>query len=390
MTSAEIHSTLGGSSAERWQHCPGSVHLIEQLGPQPEENEDWREDGVAAHALGARCLTEKVDVWEVLPEYPDLQPDMSNAVQAYLNYARGLRGERFIEQPMKHPAFHPKMFSTLDLAVIEPDPNHWTDGFSVALEIVDYKHGVGVTVDIEWNWQLMYYGFCFMDGEAWPMGYPRLPDNALVKLTVAQPRVTWHPDGPIRSVIMSAGALRKWAFDELRPAMNRAGTEEYKMGEWCRFCPAKLVCPLLRDTVGKVVQTAVENPDLAKVDDAWLDTVYRDLSQVRMFLTAVGKEVSRRALAGTEFEHAKLVHGVTDRIWKPGAPIIEQFASAAWEPPKLISPAKADALPGGKEFVAEWAEKPEGELQAAPLSDRRKAVAYVSTSEKFAVALAKL
>lgn len=376
------HSPLGASSAERWMNCPGSVALIQALGPQEDEPE-YREEGTRAHALAADCLNRGLDCWEAMADHPLATSEMSDAVQTYLDYVRGIIGDersrRYVELGVSHQEFHPQMFGTLDYAFL----HHHADGRS---EFVDYKHGVGVVVDVEDNPQLKYYAFALLNGEQWPVDLPRVPDDHRIRLTIAQPRAWMEP---IRSWDTTAGAIREWATTELHGAMEKAGEATFKLGEHCRFCPAKLVCPAMRKLgadaamAGYAVQADPEG--LALCDDAWVGQWYGRLNELKMFVKAITDETARRLNAGAAVPGAKLVHAKVDRVWKEGAATaLEVFGDAAWEPRKLLSPAKVEALPGGKEFVAEYSQKPEAGLTVAPESDKRTAQKAATNEEVFA------
>lgn len=392
------HSALGASSAERWMNCPGSVALIKSLGPAGHEDSEYAAEGTMAHALAAHCLNKGLDAWEALGEFPGATQEMSSAVQTYLDYVRrhGNRASHWlVEQHVSHSSFHRLMYGTVDLVDFDPEPD-------IALEIDDYKHGVGVAVDVEENVQLRYYAFALISGEAWPANTPRLGDMARIKLTICQPR-GYHPDGPIRSWIVTAGEIRNWAYNELHPAMKRAqepGELAYKLGEHCRFCPAKLVCPeqrklatdaaLAQNTLTQADGPESSHPTLVNADDEWLGAWYKRLSVLKMFIKAIEGETSKRMLLGRPIDGAKLVYGKVDRVWKDDAKdpdfgtLVSVFGDQAWEPRKLRSPASVETLPGGKDFCAEWAMKPEAGLVIAPVSDKRAAQIAKTNEEVFA------
>ena len=281
-----------------------------------------------------------------MAEFPALTGEMANAVQIYLDYgARDVM--RLVEHRVAHPSFHKQMFGTLDRVDFDPEPN-------IALEMIDYKHGIGVAVDATGNMQLRYYAFALISGETWPADRPRLSDMARIKLTIVQPR-GFHPDGPTRSEIVRAGDIRNWAYNELHAAMTRAGEFTFKMGEHCRFCPAKLICPAMHG-LGIEDAAASGTPALPEMDDAWLGDWYGRLEPAEdVHQSDRGGETAARALAGKTIPNAKLVYSRVDRIWKVDAAdkVEALFGDEAWAPRALRSPAQIEALPGGKDFVAE-------------------------------------
>lgn len=397
------HSPLGGSSAERWMACPGSVALARAIGPE-KEDPDYRVEGTTAHALAAHCLEKGIDGWEAMDVFPTADMEMASAVQAYLDYVRSRMGEKTklaVEQDLENIGFHPLAYGRLDAALLGPEGPKTdplcgmvggVDGGLVlpALEIIDYKHGVGVQVDVEGNTQERYYAFNFLHGDRWPWERSNIGPDDLVRLTIVQPR-GFHPDGPIRSTVMRVKDIVDWAYDELRPAMERAGEKTFSMGEHCRFCPAKLICPAMRHlaTDAALVAKEVTGDDDFKISeqtDEWLGFWYGKLPLLDMFKKAIQAEAAARALRGVESPSWKLVYGMVDRVWKEGAPddMERMFGADAWEPRKLRSPAQVEKLPGGKEFCAEYATKPPGSLTIASITDKRAAQKAQTNEDVFA------
>jgi hypothetical protein len=388
---SELHSPMGGSGIERLIECTGSYQLIEALkaaGQLPEDDEEWTKEGTAAHKLAEECLNSGEDAWERLP--PGASADTASAVQVYLDHVRSVRGyaRRYVEFKIANQAFHPLMFSTLDSADL-----------GNSLVIRDYKHGIGVCVTVEHNAQLMYYAKCFIDGDNWPADVERLCDDATIELEIIQPR-GWME--PIRSWRTTAGYIREWAQEKLLPAMLAAEVEPptFHMGEHCRFCPAKLACPAHRALASgalcagegreiiKAKGASLPVYGLADMDDETIGWWYSKADLLGMMKRSIEKEVYRRAVVqGKTSEHWKLVDQKVDREWKPDAPVERVFKEDAWEPAKLKSPAKIEALPGGTQFVEEWATKPKPALTVASMSSKAKERKAPTTAEKFAKAL---
>ena len=368
-----LHSPLGASSAERWLNCPGSTALVAALGPTDDQDDpDYRRDGILAHELASTCLKNGTDCWEETDAFPTIAPDHMAAVQTYLQYVRGLPpddGQHYIEQRVHLPEFHPQFYGTVDFALVQR-----TKG----VHIVDYKHGEGVVVEVEDNPQLKYYAFGFIEAD----GADIHPDDEVVTLTIVQPRVPWHTDGIIRSWGTTAGALRKWAYETLRPAMERQDVNAFTLGDWCRFCPAKLLCPAVREKVQIATEGAtVKDVDaLSEADMAWYLGAW---PATKMFYKALEERADRLLLAGTAGPELravrKVVNKLASRVWKGSQDDIEGVLSsalgeAAWVPRHIISPAEAEKLPGGKDLVREYAFKPDNGLTGAPIDDRRQAV----------------
>ena len=368
-----LHSPLGASSAERWLNCPGSTALVAALGPTDDQDDpDYRRDGILAHELASTCLKNGTDCWEETDAFPTIAPDQMAAVQVYLQFVRSLPhdDQLYVEQRVHLPEFHPQFYGTVDCAAV-----HRHHG----VHIVDYKHGEGVVVEVEDNPQLKYYAFGFIEAD----GADIHPDDEVVRLTIVQPRVPWHPDGIIRSWDTTAGALRKWAYETLRPAMNHAYSplagpaQTFLLGDWCRFCPAKLLCPAIRGDVEAALVRPETSEALSEADMAWYLGLW---SATKMFYKALEERADRILLAGTAGPELKAVRKVVNklafRVWNETAEaaVAAKLGEAAYTKPALISPAEAEKLPGGKDLVREYAFKPDNGLTGAPIDDRRQAV----------------
>lgn len=363
------HSPLGASGMERWANCGGSASLIEVLKTgQPEHFEpdpEWRRDGIQAHDLAADLLSSGKDAWEATDRvrWSALTAEMMDAVQVHLDYVRSRKGWQFVELRMHRPEFHELAYGTTDVAVLDPE----------ALEIIDYKHGVGIVVEVEGNLQVLYYAFMVIDelGAEWP-------DDTPIKLTIVQPRVPWRD--PIRSWDTTVGFIRNWAITVLKPTMENAYTAGYLVtGEHCRFCPAQLICPGFLSVAARA-----QKLDLSKLKDLSAPLLAELLGETKVMQMAVNaiKQEARARMIGQRqvLPGWKVVRGIADRIWKEDAPVAAQWG---YQPMKAKSPAMVEKeSSAGKKFVAEWAFTPDAGFDLAPEDDRRKAVP-VDTAEKW-------
>ena len=373
------HSLLGASSAERWMNCPGSVALLQKLTLPESDEADYRMEGTAAHAVAAHCLLQHLDAWEVIGqvfEKIEVSEDMASAVQVYLDHVRGMGGEnavKYVECKLSAPD-HKDFFGTVDYGQYTPE--------TAVLEIVDYKHGKGITVDVEWNPQVMYYGYMLLLNH---------PEARTVRMTICQPR-GFHPDGPIRTWEISAEALTDWVNTELVPAMNRTELDhDLDAGPWCRFCPAKLVCPLLSSLFGAACTANAQT--IVNLSDESLGRSYQYVQAVKFYLKAMEDEAFRRLNTGAEIDGVKLVNKKANRVFKPEALAVfkSRFGDEAFTAPELKSPAemaKIDAT--AKELVHEYAYTPNTGVTVALAADKRPGVKVQTSAAAFGDAVAAL
>lgn len=347
------HSKLGGSGAKRWMNCTGSTALLAQLKPTEEEEPDFTKEGTQAHELAARCLETDGDAWELIHEYTHLKYEHLDPINVYINYVRSRPGRLRVEVKHHRPELHRDMFSTIDAELIQVGPEE------VEVEIIDFKFGAGVYVPAD-DPQLKYYAVMVIMEE----GEDFYDPNTKVRLTVVQPRLDWA-DEVIRHHDTTVRELVRWLHGELMPAMHVAAEDMvFSMGEWCRFCKAKLVCPAMSASLKMFAGIPVES--LAERSDEELGELFVKSEPARMLLKALKDEVLRRLMNGRKVPGGKLIAGRADRVWKDKVDAItiaealeKQFGAQAWAPQKLISPAVAEALEGGKDFVATYAFKPE-------------------------------
>lgn len=396
------HSPLGASGAERWLRCPGSVELIRTLALPESDDPSYRTEGTAAHDAVAKalCLAEQPDGWELIgrkfgEKGKEIECDevMANAVQAYLDFTRPLMrmaddaGKRsVVEYPVSSP-IHPDFYGTCDFGAIVPtvlldalpdiDRGTVTHGEETLVN-VDFKYGEGIQVEAVNNPQLKYYAYGMLQ---------EFPDVHRVRLVIVQPR-GFHADGPIRQWEMLASDLRAWVEAELKPAMERTEFDHtLDAGDHCRFCPAKLVCPLLS---GLFKAAATCNPaELVNYSDESLSRSYKYLPAVKFYTKALGDEVFARLQRGKQIDGTKLVHKIADRVWKPEAEALfkSRFPDDYLAKPKMRSPAEMEKISSAaKELVKEYAYKPESGLTVADEDDKRGAVKVASASATFASA----
>ncbi|MGD9724375.1 MAG: DUF2800 domain-containing protein [Pirellulales bacterium] len=396
MDGLPAHSDLGASGTHRWMHCSGSVNLIRNIRATYEpgtgdNGNEYSRRGTDAHGLAAYCILMGED-----PRLePNLEADDRDAVACYVDAAQKEVAEahkRFgdavtvlVEHRHHLPEVHNDFFGANDLAIITPA---WT-------QIWDYKHGVGVLVEVKRNPQFMQYAVgCLRRTEHWKNdAYP-------VELVVAQPR-GFHPDGPIRSWWTTVGDLKAWLENDwLRAARaTEADGAPLITGLHCHdtFCEARLRCPAMRALVKRVAATT--EAEMKAMEDWELGLFAQDCIVAGRMRKLVDEEVFARLRNGRKVSGWKIVNKKGDRVFKQEREIeengvkvtvtIEQaatkkFGDDAYAPRELRSPAQLERLDGGKKFVAEWAYKPDNGQTVAPDTDARQGAEIRTPDQAFA------
>lgn len=395
------HSPLGASGAERWMSCAGSVTLIARLrqlldamGVPEEDDPDYRREGTAMHEASEHCLREGCDTWEIVGQtFNDTVIDepMADAIQVYLDDCRAdMDGAAlyYVEFPVSSPV-HPDFYGTLDFsAIFGKSPGRGQFIVPTLVKVKDLKGGEGIIVEPDDNPQLKYYAYGLIDKN------PHWADETPVELCIVQPR-GFHVDGSIRSWRTTVGEIRSWVVNELVPAMHRTELDDtLDAGPWCRFCPAKLVCPLLT-SLFRAACTA--NPkEVVNYGNDSLARSWGYSKAVKFYLTALEAETFRRLNAGDNegFEGiAKLVPKKSNRVWNSDAKdeAQQRFGGEAFTKPEMKSPAELEKLsPAAKAFVKEHAYHPDTGLTVATWDDPKPAVKVLTTQQAFGDALKAL
>lgn len=372
------HSPLGASGAERWMNCPGSVALLDALAMPDTDEPEWTAEGTAMHEAAAHLLTTGAETWEIAgQEFHGIVIDaeMGMAIALYVDHVRPLMEDTNtfgVELRAASPETHAQMFGKADLWAIAHR----------SLIVRDLKGGVGIVVEAYRNPQIMYYSFLTIDHLERERGYV-FDDGMLVDLGIVQPRA-FHPDGPIRTWETTVGEIKEWVRTTLVPAMDRTAIDNtLTPGEWCRFCPAKLICPMLQGLFEALVK--INPAQVINWSDEALDRSYKLLPAAIFAKKAIEEEVFRRANNGVHFESGKLVNKKANRVWKEGASTLAaaEFGEGAFEPAHLKSPPGIEALgPKGKAFVKEYGYTPFTGLTVAPReTDPRQEVKPERSSE---------
>ena len=360
------HSPMGASAIERILKCPGSVSL--SAGRKELEEADYTSEGTRAHGLAELALRSNVETWTLFE--PGMPDDMVPAVDQYVRYIQQnylkRNGTSMIEQKFHCPTIHPLFYGTSDFVYVSGDGEEVT--------VIDYKHGAGIAVDAEENDQLRYYAAGAIETlDLWHTA-------KRVYLKIIQPRA-FHPAGTIRTWGISVEDLERWLHDTLIPGMTLAEhSTKTVAGEHCRFCPVRFyACPALLQTAEEMEDLVVKLTKEKGAREISTQELAKFLDLGVAFKIAHKAAISTataRLQSGASIPGWKLAKARSNREFKEGAEAAAEklFGEKAYTKPEFKSPAEIDKLPGGEDFTARWAEKPDKGLTLAPADDSRPAV----------------
>lgn len=312
------HSQFSPSGSSRWLACPGSIQLEQLVERQPAGF--YAAEGTAAHTFAADCLETNLDPNKYLGrKFGDFTVDqaMVNAVRIYIDYIHLKNGPTenlWVETTVPLQHIHGDMFGTADAIIFSGN----------YFEIIDYKHGKGVPVEVEENSQLKLYAIGAL---AWlAKAGIRYSKDFEVVYTIVQPRAPHH-DGPIRSSTSTIGELRDFQETVKLAICNAESNAPLVVpGEsQCLWCPAKAVCKAfakysteeaLEDFSDLVAPNKTKLRETSIYSDDELAVIYLKLKSLRKWADAIEAYMLVQARKGTTFNDLKLVRGRSNRIWR--------------------------------------------------------------------------
>lgn len=360
------HAFLSASASHRWLNCPPSAKLCESL---PDQTSSFAQEGTDCHELCAYFVEKAIgkDVKDPTENLTYYNAEMQNCAEEYCSYVLEQLEEAkkycadpmvFIEQRLDFSRWVENGFGTGDCLILADQ----------VLQIIDYKHGLGVLVESDHNSQMMCYALGALEA------FDGIYDIDRVTMTIFQPRrdniSTWS---------CTKEELLKWADEVLAPtaALAYEGNGEFKAGEHCQFCKVKATCR----------KRAEFNLELAQYDFAMPDTL--DEMEIAAILEKVdqliawGNDIKDYALvqaqAGTHFDGWKIVEGRSNRKFTDEAAVATAVTEAGFDPyeKKLLGITAMSSLLGKKQFdelLGGLVYKPPGKPALVPESDKRPAM----------------
>jgi hypothetical protein len=247
------HSNIvGGSTAKRVINCPGSVALCQKVPPKPSSK--YADEGTLLHNVMAELLGSDKELRHVLDmEYNGikltgdlLDEKVRPAMDAINEIDPEARLEYAVEQTVSFGDLLPGVFGSCDLIGRIGD----------RAIVLDWKFGDGVAVEAEDNPQLLFY----------------------TAAAIRTPALEWvfKDAKEIECIIVQPPKIKRWvtSFDRVRQferelvyAVKQSAKPDapLKIGEHCRWCAAKPICPLMTGAVDRAMQTQIKELDAAQL-----------------------------------------------------------------------------------------------------------------------------
>jgi hypothetical protein len=323
------HSTIvGGSTAKRVINCPGSVALVAKMPPKPSSK--YADEGTLLHNVIAEIVMSGNSPEHYLGTKYEDQVLTQELIDDKLKPALAALDQIDPKQEMEIEAE-----TSVDFGDLLPGVFGSTDligRLGSRAVVLDWKFGDGVAVEVEENPQLMFYAAAAM----------------------RTPAAQWAFEGvtEIEMVIVQPPAVKRWvttperiaAFElQLVQAVKASEKPNAKLevGDHCRWCAAKPVCPQMTGAVDRALQT-----QLQAIDTQMLGSYLANADMLEQWITDLRALAFAMLESGTPVPGYKLVAKRATRSWtdetKAKAELLKSLPESEVVEMSVISPAKAE------------------------------------------------
>lgn len=356
------HAVLSPSSSHRWLVCPGSARANID---KPWEQSVYALEGTSAHALLEVCLLlgdEPMNYLGLTLEkgHMEVTEDMADAVGYAVDYIRSY----MVDNPnakiySEHSVSYGKSIGCKD-EVAFGTGDVFIDNWPTELVALDYKHGVGITVSVKDNTQLMLY----LTGRRQQAGrsYRRY------RKVVVQPRLPKRK--PVQEATVTDAQLTKWVDTVVKPVVPIALSKDAPRvaGAHCRYCAADGKCVAQYEAVqaaaSKEFKMAARDPK--RLTPAQLGKLLDMLKFIEQIGKAVKAHATEQAHAGVKIPGYEADWTDARRIWldeDSAAGVLAALGLKKGERyvTELLSPAQAEKVLKAKKL---WPKKARGSAAA--------------------------
>jgi len=348
------HAKVQPSGLKRTVKCVGSLLPISEV---PPDNTDSAEGDAAHHA--AKLLATGEHLWPVgvfAPQGTAITEEMIKTIGPYLEQ---IKGYGHIEQRVHIPRIHPTLcWGTVDAwHIVDP---------SGVIMVDDLKYGYKwVEPETE---QMIAYGCGIAD-------QLNVVDTCPVRLTITQP-IPFHPDGPIRSWLTTAGELRR-RCEAMAPLVEKAlqPNAELVTGEWCYRCPHQYNCNANKEAEHNAIDVSHSIGDMLNVSTDWLGKDLKTIQRAQQLLKekaiSIEEVLAHRLKQGdySKYFERAITHG--HRAWndKTQIKLLGELANTKLTDDTPVTPAEAERRGISKQLVNSLTHKPEY-VKLKPIDNR--------------------
>lgn len=292
------------------------------------------------------------DMIDYITEYTDL------VIEDYLR----ANGKMYLEKRFDLSKYVPESSGSADVAIVGKEYLH----------VIDLKYGTGTPVAAKNNTQMLLYALgmyeTLTEAEKGKIKY--------VKMTIAQIRL-----GLYLTEEISVNDLLLWARRELVPKARKAwaGDGKHVIGDWCKYCKAKAVCPEQRSEMLDAFET-IKPIESVSVDE--LGELMNKFDQLRGYMVAVEEYTKDKLLKGIPVKGWKMVKGRSVRKITAPEKVQEVLDGMGWDASdymnySLKTLTELEKQMGKRAFsvhLGDYITLKEGSPALAPASDKRESL----------------
>ena len=301
-------SVVGGSTAARVMHCPGSVALCNKMPVGIDEGSSYAREGSMLHAAIAQVIEQNMDpidmvgfsfLDQVLTEEL-LEDKLIPAVAAFdaiLDELEVMYGSESttvdVEREVTFGPYIQGAFGSCDI-IARVGPR---------AIILDWKFGSGVPVSVDENEQLMFYAAAALRTPALAEATKGATEFELIIIQPSQGEPSRWLTTPARLKLFEK---------ELKASVKESKLPDAPLlqGKHCRWCQGQPICPLMNGAMERAVKVNLDNVDVTKLGLAISQTYV-----LEAFIEKVRNLAHKALEEGVEIPGVKLVQKRAMRKW---------------------------------------------------------------------------
>jgi len=350
---------VGGSTAKRVINCPGSVALVAKMPPQASSK--YAEEGTLLHGCMEDLLADG-ELGDIIAKHK-LTDEQAEKLQFCLDALDQIDPEQKmqfvqeVEVEFEGVKALEGVFGNADLVGRIGD----------RAVVLDWKFGDGVMVEAEENEQGLFYAAAAMKTSSL---YWAANGTREVEIIIVQPP---H----IRRWVTTWARIDQFERDLIAAVkLAQRADAPTALGDHCRWCTAKPICPQMNGAVDRVTHTA-----LATVDPEQLAKALTLADQLESFISEARKLAQERLEKNMPVPGYKLVAKRATRQWVDETKAEQALMMAGLKADdiykrELLSPAQAEkvAKKAGAAFPTDQVVAVSSGNTIAPAGDPRPAV----------------
>ena len=324
------HSNIvGGSTAKRVMNCPGSVALVQKMPPQPSNK--YADEGTLLHNVIAEIVMSDKHPEEFLhTKYNDqiltlelIDNKLVPALAALDVIDPNKEMEIEAETRVGFGDLLPDVFGSTDLI----------GRIGKRAVVLDWKFGDGVAVEVEENPQLMFYAAAAMRTEETKWAFDGVEE---IEMVIVQPP-------QVKRWVTTPARIAQFEKELVRAVkLAQQPNAELKIGDHCRWCAAKPICPQMTGAVDRALKTSIDGLDAPTIS-AYL----KNADMLEQWITDLRALALQMLDSGARLPDYKLVAKRAIRQWTDEDKAkVALFAYGLTESEvmetSIISPAKAE------------------------------------------------